>query len=147
MTFPSTLWLAAARVFFSPLQTEVNQGTQFSVTLSLDGGTDVAYAPLQIQFDPKLLSLSDVSRGGLLANDGQQPVFTKNVLNEMGTAVVQLNRQPGTPGVNGSGPLVTLTFEALARGATLVAIPNLVIRNSQGVVVHSSAPTLSVTIK
>ena len=51
-------------------------------------------------------------RGDFLASDGQQPVFTKNIMNDTGTATIQLNRQPGTPGVNGGGVLVTLNFQA-----------------------------------
>ena len=38
--------------------------------------------------------LNDVGRGDLLASDGQQPVFTKNIQNDAGTATVQLNRLP-----------------------------------------------------
>lgn len=134
-------------MYFSPLQVEANEGGSFQVTLSLDAGTDVSSAPLQIQYDPKVLSLNDVVRGGFLSSDGQSPVFTKNILNEMGVAAVQLNRQPGTPGVNGSGPLVTLNFRALAKGNTTVTIPNFTLRNSQGVVITTVTPQLNVTIK
>jgi general secretion pathway protein D len=126
---------------------EANQGSNIAVTLSIEAGTDVASAPMQIQYDPKMLRLNDVVRGGFLSSDGQQPVFTKNILNDMGVASIQLNRQPGTPGVSGSGPLVTLNFQAAASGITTIAIPNLTLRNSQGVVIKTVTPQLSVTIK
>ena len=86
----------------------------------LEGGADVASAPLRIQFDPKILRLNDVTRGDLLAMDGQQPVFTKNIMNDAGTATIQLSRQPGTAGVNGGGVLVTLNFQTIGRGVTVV---------------------------
>jgi hypothetical protein len=136
-----------ARLVFSPSQVEANQGSSIVVTLSVEGGVDISSAPMQIQYDPKILRLNDVVRGGFLGSDGQQPVFTKNILNDMGIATVQLNRPPDTPGVSGAGPLLTLNFQAIAKGTTMVAIPNLTMRNSQGAVITSVNPQLGVTIK
>jgi general secretion pathway protein D len=118
-----------------------------SVSLMLTNGQDVAAAPLQIQYDPKVLRLNDVVQGGLLATDGQQVVFTKNIMNDTGTAVIQLNRQQGTPGVNGSGVLATLNFTALGRGITVVNIPGLAIRNSQGQPVAGGSPQLTIAVR
>jgi len=117
------------------------------VTLILQGGTDVAAAPMQIQFDPKMLRLNDITRGDLLAGDGQQPVFTKAILNDAGSATVQLNRIPGTPGVSGDGTLVVLSFTALNRGSSPVWIANLALRNSQGQPIPSTLPRMMVNIR
>ena len=117
------------------------------MTLSVDGATDLSAAPMQIQFGPKVLSLSDAVPGGFLASDGRQPVFTKNILNEAGVANVQLNRQPGSSGLSGAGPLLTLTFQSVAKGTTTVTIPNLTLRNSQGAVLTTVSPQVGVTIK
>ena len=78
-------------------------GNNFTVAVTIDGGADIASAPMQVRFDPKVLRLNDVTRGDYLSNDSQPPVFTKNIMNDSGAAVVQLNRPPGTPGANGSG--------------------------------------------
>jgi general secretion pathway protein D len=117
------------------------------VALSLEGGTDVAAAPLQIQFDPKILQLNGVARGDFFSSDGQMPVFTWNILNESGAATIQLNRLPGTPGVNGSGVLITLNFQAVGKGSTTVTIPNLSVRSSQGQVLATGSPQLVVNVK
>jgi len=117
------------------------------VSVTLEDGKDVAFAPLEIRFDPKVLRLNDVVAGGLLSNDGQQPVFTKNVMNDNGTATVQLNRRPGTPGVNGSGTLITLQFQAVGRGATEVTIPQVNVRNSHGQPVAGGSPKLTVNVQ
>ena len=69
-----------------PLRSETRVAQPVSVSLILEGGTDVASAPMQIQFDPRILRLNDVIRGDFLASDGQQPVFTKNIMNDTGTA-------------------------------------------------------------
>jgi general secretion pathway protein D len=143
----STLDRSPMRVNFSPLQIEVNQGSSFTVSLSVDAGTDVSSAPMQIQFDPKVLRLDTVARGPFLSSDGQNPSFTRDVRNEQGVATVQLGRQPGSPGVTGGGALVTLTFQAIARGATTVTAPNLTVRDSKGAVLVTTTPQLGVTIK
>jgi general secretion pathway protein D len=117
------------------------------ISVLLQGGADIASAPLQVQFDPKMLRLNDVTRGDLLASDGQQPVFTKNILNDAGTATVQLSRNPGTPGVSGDGTLVVLNFTAINRGASPVWISNLALRNSQGQPVPAALPRMTVNIR
>jgi len=132
---------------FSPAQVETNYGQNITVSLLLDGGVDVASAPMQIQFDPKVLRLDAVNRGEFLSNDSQPPVFTKDTRNDVGTAAIQLARLPGVPGANGNGILLTMTFQAVGRGPATVTIPNLTIRNSQGQVISTSSPSLAVNVK
>jgi len=96
------------RVYFEPAQATANPSERLTVSLFIDGAADVASAPMQIQFDPKFLRLNDVSLGGYLSQGGQQPVFTKNIQNDTGVAVVQLHRPRGARGVNGAGTQVTL---------------------------------------
>lgn len=136
-----------ARVVFSQPVVQTGVGSTVSVSLAMEGGADVSSAPMQISWDPKILKLNDVIRGDFLSSDGQQPVFTKNVMNDTGTATVQLSRQPGTPGVNGSGVLVTLTFQAVGKGSTPVFIPNLSVRNSQGQSVADGSPRMTVNVQ
>ncbi|HTQ52828.1 MAG TPA: cohesin domain-containing protein, partial [Bryobacteraceae bacterium] len=136
-----------ARVLFSPPVVQTGVGSTVSISVTMEGGTDVSSAPMQISWDPKILKLNDVVRGDFLSSDGQQPVFTKNVMNDTGTATVQLGRQPGTPGVNGSGVLVTLNFQAVGKGSTPVFIPNLSVRNSQGQPVADGSPRMTVNVQ
>jgi hypothetical protein len=118
------------------------------VSLVIDGGSDVTSAPMLIQFDPKVLQLSDVAVGAFLSADGQQPVFAKNVMNETGQATIQLNRLPGKPGVTApTGTLVTLTFQAIAKGDAVVSAPNLTVRNSQGAPVATGSPQVNIAVK
>jgi general secretion pathway protein D len=137
----------SARVLFAPPVVQTAVGSTVSVNVMLESGADVSSAPMQISWDPKILKLNDVVRGDFLSSDGQQPVFTKNVMNDTGTATVQLGRQPGTPGVNGSGVLVTLNFQAVGKGSTPVFIPNLSVRNSQGQPVADGSPRMTVNVQ
>ena len=136
-----------ATVHFLPAQAQTNVQGAVTVALVIENSSDVVSAPMQVQFDPKVLRLSDIGRGDFLSADGQVPVFAKNIMNDTGTAVINLNRQPGTPGSNGSGVLVTIIFQGVGKGVTNVTIPNLSIRNSQGQVVASGSPSIAVTVK
>jgi general secretion pathway protein D len=133
-------------VHFSPSQVDTSQSSSFTVALSLEGGVDVSAAPLEVQFDPKILRLNGVTRGDFLSSDGQQAVFTWNI-HDSGSATIQLNRMPGTPGANGSGVLLTLNFQTIGKGPTNVTIPNLSVRSSTGQVLASGSPQLTVNVK
>ena len=79
--------------------------------------------------------------------DGQQPVFTKNIMNDAGAATIQLSRQPGTAGVNGGGVLVTLNFQTIGRGVTVVNLPGLSVVNSKGQPIAGGNPQLTVAVQ
>ena len=138
---------ANASVNFVPAQVETIMGGSFSVNLVMANATDLFSAPLQIKFDPKVLKLNDVAQGNLMASDGQQATFTKNIQNDTGEADITLNRLPGTGGITGSGMLVTLSFTTLARGATSVSAPAFSQSNSQGQPISNSSPLLTVNVR
>jgi general secretion pathway protein D len=138
---------ANATVNFVPGHIETIMGQSLSVNLVMANATDLFSAPLQIKYDPAALKLNDVVQGSLMASDGQQVVFTKNIQNDTGEADITLNRLPGTGGVTGSGMLVTLSFTTLTRGATTVSAPAFNPSNSQGQPISSSSPLLTVNVR
>jgi general secretion pathway protein D len=136
-----------ASVKFVPAQTTAQVDGTVTVSLMVDNAADLASTPMQIRFDPKILQLSDVVRGNLLASDGQQVAFSKNVMNDTGEATVNVSRFPTTGGVSGSGSIVTLVFRAIAHGDTVVTVPSLVLRNSQSQPILTATPALTVSVK
>jgi general secretion pathway protein D len=118
-------------VRFDQPATALKTGAPLTLNLQIDNAADLFGAPMRLKWDPKVLRLNDVSRGALLASDGQQPIFTRNIRNDEGEAVVVLNRAAGAPGVNGSGTLLTLTFQAIGKGSTAVSVLDLSLRNAQ----------------
>jgi general secretion pathway protein D len=135
----------AARVHFMPSQVDTDVGSTVTVSLAIDGASDVASAPMIVTWDSKLLKLNGIDAGDLLAQKGQ---LIKNIQNDQGRASVQLNVPPNSPGVTAlSGTLVKFNFQAVGHGATQVTVPQLNVRNSQGGVVVSGSPQLTVNIK
>jgi general secretion pathway protein D len=143
---PSTSSGTPAGVHFLPAQVDTTASGVFTVALAVDNANDLASGQVKLQFDPKVLRLNDVARGGLLTVDGQEPVFTKNVMNDSGSATIEFLRTPGTPGVTASGILLTLNFQAVAKGTATVATPST-LRNSQGQIIGENSSQLTVNVK
>jgi hypothetical protein len=102
---------------------------------------------MQIRYDPKILSLSDAVRGNFWAGDGEEPIVTKNVLNDAGSASIRISRRPDSDAVSGAGALLTLNFKAVGRGATTISVPGLTLLDAQGKTVGSGNPQVTVNIK
>ena len=136
-----------AVVHFLQPQAEAKEQGLVPVALVIENGADVASAPLQITYDAKILKMNDAGRGDFFSSDGQIPAFTKNIQNDAGAAAINLSRLPNTPGVSGSGILATLIFQTMAKGTATISIPNLTVRNSQGQVIFSGSPQMTITVK
>ncbi|HEY0784626.1 MAG TPA: cohesin domain-containing protein [Acidobacteriaceae bacterium] len=111
---------------------ELNQavGSTFKVALNLTGGADVYSSWSQMTYDATKLSLINVDVGELLGKDGQ-PVALVHRDDGGGNVSISASRPPGVAGVNGSGTVCTLTFQAKAPGDASVAITRPVVRNSK----------------
>jgi general secretion pathway protein D len=92
-------------------------GSSFQVPVVLNSASDVASVPVQIQYDPAKLSLVNVAAGDLLNRDGQAVALIHRD-DGPGNLTVVASRPPGTAGVNGSGSICVLTFQAKAAGTT-----------------------------
>jgi general secretion pathway protein D len=103
----------------SPAQTQV--GATFQVTVRATNAHDLFGVPLQMQFDPKVLSLVGVDSGDLLGRDGQAVALSHRDDGE-GAVTMSLARPPNTAGVSGDGSLCVLTFKAVAPGSSSLSL-------------------------
>lgn len=138
---------SSTRLLFRPGTVDTQSGGTFTVQLDVENAQNLFAAPFHLKFDPQVLRLTEVRAGGLLSGDGKQAIFTQNVLNDTGDATVNLNRTPGTGGVNGSGALATFTFQAVGKGQTSVKFSQLGLRDSQLQPVSVAAPELPVNVR
>jgi general secretion pathway protein D len=137
----------ASRLTLRPENVEVKTGQTFTLELHVDDARDLFAAPFKLKFDPQLLRLEEVSAGGFLSSDGQKIIFTRNILNDTGDATANLNRLPGSQGLNGAGALAVFSFRALKPGTALVTFTDLAARDSQGRPAAQDVPHGSVNIK
>ncbi|WP_446743945.1 cohesin domain-containing protein [Silvibacterium acidisoli] len=111
-------------------------GSTFQMAVHLDNGNDVFSVPMQLKYDQSKLSLVNVDLGdpqskstNLLGQDGQAVALVHRD-DGNGTVSISASRPPGTKGVNGSGTVCVLTFQAKAAGDAPVILTRPVVRNS-----------------
>ncbi|PYY15938.1 MAG: type II and III secretion system protein, partial [Acidobacteria bacterium] len=80
--------------FDPPSITTTNGGT-FTVSVTMNGGMDVASVPLQITYDPKRLSVVKIDNGDFLTKDGQPVALVNRDDVNSGVLVASASRPPG----------------------------------------------------
>jgi len=116
---PST---PSASFLFDPPTVQATKGNTFAVNLLISGAQNVYSVPVQLNYDPKVLQLVNVSNGGFLSQDGQAVALVHREDESLGQSQITATRPPGAGGVSGQGAVVTMTFEAKATGQTPLTI-------------------------
>ena len=111
-----------ASFLFDPPTIETTKGNTFAVNLLISGAQNVASVPVQLNYDPKVLQLVNVSNGGFLSQDGQAVALVHREDETVGQSQITATRPPGSGGVSGQGSIVTITFEAKASGQSPLTI-------------------------
>ena len=114
----------------TPGSTNQAVGATFQVSIVAMNAHDLFAVPLQIQFDPKVLSLVNVDAGDLLGKDGQSVALVHRDEGN-GAVTISATRPPGTKGVDGQGSICTLTFKAIGPGDSTLALTRIGTRDSQ----------------
>lgn len=138
---------AATRLFFNPTTIEAAAGAPVTVSLQVENAADLFAAPVHLKYDPKVIRLLNVRQGTLLGSGAQQVNFNENTQNDKGESSITLNRLAGTPGVNGSGTLLSLTFQAVGKGTSNITIPDPELKNSQMQPISAAAPSVKVVVQ
>jgi general secretion pathway protein D len=112
---------AKVSFMFAPQSGPLAVGASFKVPVVLNGGADIASVPLQISYDPAKLSLVNVDSGDFLGRDGQAVVLTHRD-DGPGLILINASRPPGAAGVNGTGVVCILSFQAKSAGASDVVL-------------------------
>jgi general secretion pathway protein D len=111
-----------ASFLFDPTAITQTKGSTFAVNIVLSGGQNVYSVPVQLNYDPNILQMVNVSNGGFLSQDGQAVALVHRDDPNSGTVQITATRPPGSGGVSGQGAVLTLTFLAKAPGQTTLAI-------------------------
>ncbi len=123
-------------------------GSPVTVTVQVENGSDLfSGAPIKIKYDPAQLRLNDMSPGDLLTRDGVKVNAVKDIRNDAGEATMTVARPVGSPGISGSGAIVTLNFVAVGKGQGTVTLVDSALRNSQGQPIEVTLGSLPVTIQ
>jgi len=111
-------------------------GASFAVPINMSGGQDVVSVPMELQYDPKILTLVNVDNGDLLTRDGQIASLVHR--DDNGTVHIATSRPQGVKGISGDGTVVTASFIAKAPGQAMVMVTQAMPRNSAQQVLAAS---------
>lgn len=111
-----------ASFLFDPPTIQAVKGNTFAVNLLISGAQNVYSVPVQVNYDPKMLQMVNVSNGGFLSQDGQVVTLVHREDETLGQSQITASRPSGAGGVSGQGSVVTLTFQAKASGQTPLTI-------------------------
>jgi len=107
---------------FDPATIQATKGNTFAVNLVISGAQNVYSVPVQLNYDPKMLQLVNVSNGGFLSQDGQAVALVHREDETVGQLMITASRPSGAGGVSGQGTVVTMTFQAKGTGQTPLTI-------------------------
>jgi general secretion pathway protein D len=121
-------------------------GSNFEVSVNLSGGRDIFSVPMQIQYDQSKLTLINVDAGNYLGGGDGQAVALVHRDDGSGGVAITASRPPGVAGVNGSGQVCVMTFQAKAPGEAAIAITRPGAKNSaqQSLAVGGSQTTVHI---
>ncbi|CAN5905132.1 tetratricopeptide repeat protein [soil metagenome] len=113
---PTTTSAAAIELsWHGPAQAKV--GEQFKVALLVKSQGELRSLPFQVNFDPKLLQVIDVTEGGFFRQDGAKTNFVSSVDQSGGKINVGIDR-PAAGGAKGEETIAIVTFKALSATAS-----------------------------
>jgi general secretion pathway protein D len=119
----------AVNFSFTPPQATQAVGSTFQMAVLATGAKDLYSVPLQVQFNPAILSLVNVDSGEFLGRDGQSiAVVHRDEGN--GLVTISISRPPAVRGVDGQGSVCVLTFKANAAGDSQVSLTKVGAKDS-----------------
>jgi general secretion pathway protein D len=119
---PSPGSSAPANFLFDPPTIQAAKGNTFAVNLLISGAQNVYSVPVQVNYNPAIVSLVNISNGGFLSQDGQAVALVHREDETVGQVTITATRPPGSGGVSGQGSVVTMTFQAKGNGQTPLTI-------------------------
>ncbi|GIU76690.1 MAG: hypothetical protein KatS3mg004_3777 [Bryobacteraceae bacterium] len=137
---------AAPVLTLAPSTGQPALNSTFTVRLMVDNVSDLFSAPMRLRYDPQLLRLLDVQRGPFLGGDGQQVTFSDTRDEASGLVIINMNRVPGAGGISGSGILVELRFQAVARGQAAIRVEEISLRDARLEAMAAAPPSVTVQV-
>ena len=104
-------------------------GSTFQMAVIASNAKDLYSVPLQVQFNPAVLSLVNVDSGEFLSRDGQSVAVVHRDEGN-GSTTVSISRPPAVRGMDGQGSVCVLTFKANAAGDSNVTLSKVGAKNS-----------------
>ena len=112
-------------VAVNPGTADVRAGGEFRMAVNVRSAEDVGSMSVTVSYNPRFVSLKDVTESGMTRSLGGKAPFLKNIDNASGVCTLGFTAENGK-GAKGGGVLALLQFEAKAVGESglIVAVPS-----------------------
>jgi hypothetical protein len=132
------------KLVLTPQPGQVFLSAPLTVEVKVEAAQDWSKAPLKVDYDKQLLKLISVSSGGMMGADGK----LEDLKVELSKGQMDLARPVDAGGISGSGTLLKLTFQTLAKGDAGIRLVDARPENSkQEAVVPAALPEIVVKIE
>lgn len=123
--------LAVPILSIEPPSLLVQLGKSFSLDVRISGVADLFAFQFDLAFNPFFLSAGSITEGPFLPSGGTTSFIPGTVDNTLGTITATADTLIGAiPGVNGSGVLASVDFQALGVGNSPITLSNVILLNS-----------------
>jgi len=136
----------AELISLHPSATTVPLGTPLSVDVMVSGFSDLYAWQFDIDFNPAILSATNVTEGALFSSIGVG--FSPGFIDNVGGSVTFIGDSlsgPG-PGVNTDGTLATITFDTIGVGLATIDLANVILLDSNLNDITATISGTSVTV-
>jgi sugar lactone lactonase YvrE len=116
---------------FNPKEIKATAGTVFDCAIDVKYATNIFGVGLKIKFDPKFMKFEKAEAGTFLSSDGNYNIFYIND-KEKDKGLVELIgplRTGSVSGMDGSGTLIKLRFNATNQGETKIEMTDVIVKD------------------
>jgi adhesin HecA-like repeat protein len=122
---------AAPLLSIEPPSLFVQRGNSFSLDVRISDVADLFAFQFDLAFDPLILSAGSITEGPFLPSGGATAFIAGTVDNTAGTITATVDTLIGAiPGVNGSGVLASVDFQALSLGTSPITFSHPILLDS-----------------
>ena len=125
----------------------IRAGSSFTLRLSAQKIVDLAGWQTDITFDSAVLEVVKVSEGDFLKKGGVDTFFLRGTIDNTAGKIIKINSARLRGGVDGTGMLLSVTFQVKAVRETRVVFSNFQAGNRKSEVIASSTPEIIITIE
>ena len=117
------------------------------MTIYAENVVNMADVAAQLQYDPKILRITNIVSGDLPGRNMAPVELSKSVQDDAGRADMRVSRGPNGGTISGTGALFSVAFQAIGRGSTAVTLGSLKMANPSGPVAASTPAPAAISVQ
>ena len=131
---PAQMAYAATTTVTVVAPEQVNPDEQFSVSVEVTPGTQIAGVQLYLSFTPSVVKIDSIAEGNLLSQNGASTYLYKGAIDNSAGTVSGIIGAIITPGesVSTAGTFVTVSMTAVGSGTAYITLSSVVVGDING---------------